>query len=218
MEGLIKRTWMLAGMVGAMGAVTMFVPPPRSKAINENWMAQRAPAAVGPYHFVSNPDTPGQSYRMGKSTYDTLQPSGIIAREYRSGDKLFDVVLIASDSGESFHDPRVCFTASGWNISHERHVLVPTQADGKVPMTFVKMTGDKQTKSALYFYRGPYGYEAVARKMRFEMLVGQLIHIRNDQGVFYRFIPMSDGISDEDLTQFASQYLDEAHRVSGGFF
>lgn len=218
MDGLIKRTWTLAGLVACMGAITMFVPPPRSKAIDENWMAERAPAVVAGYQYLSNPETPGQTYRMGKSTYETLQPSGIIAREYQSGNKVFDVVLIASDSGESFHDPRVCFTASGWNITKEKHVTVPTQADGNVPMTFVNMKGGNQTKSALYFYRGPNGYESVARKMRFEMLLGQLIHIRNDQGVFYRFIPMSDGISDEELLQFASNYLDEAHKVSGGFF
>ena len=196
----------------------MFVKPPRSMPIDEHWMAQKAPVVVGNYTFDPSSENPDESYHMSKGTYDTLQPSGIVAREYTSGNKKFDVVLIASDSGESFHDPRVCFTASGWNITHETQEKVHTNAHGDIPMTFVKMQNGKQTNSALYFYRGPSGYESVARKMRFQMLVGQLIHIRNDQGVFYRFIPMTEGISDEDLLQFASKYLDEANQVSGGFF
>jgi hypothetical protein len=218
MEGLVKRTWALAAIVFVMGGATWFLPPKRSKAIDEHWMAQRAPVAVGDYKYQPGTDNPDESYHMGKSTYDTLEPSGIVAREYASGNKMFDVVLISSDSGESFHDPRVCFTASGWNITHEQKAMVPTQTHGAIPMTFVKMQGDRETKSALYFYRGPRGYEAVARKMRFEMLVSQIIHVRNDQGVFYRFIPMSDGISDKELLDFASKYVDEANRVSGGFF
>lgn len=218
MEGLIKRTWVLAGILLASAAFTKFAPPKRSMPIDEHWMAQRSPVAVGAYKYVPGIDNPDESYHMGKSTYDTLQPTGIVAREYTSGNKAFDVVLIASDSGESFHDPRVCFTASGWNITNQKKQIVHTNAHGDIPMTFVKMQGDKENKSALYFYRGPNGYESVARKMRFEMLVSQLVHVRNDQGVFYRFIPMSDGISDDELFQFASNYIDEANRVSGGFF
>lgn len=218
MEGLVKRTWIAAAVIFAFGLANQFVAPPRSAVVNEAYMAARAPESVGPYRFISSPDVPGQSYRMGQSTYDTLQPSGIIAREYQSGNKIYDVVLIASDSGQSFHDPQVCFTASGWNITEGRQVKVPTQSHGEIPMTFVKMKGNEGEKSALYFYRGPYGYESVARKMRLEMVAGQLIHIRNDQGVFYRFIPMSEGISDKELLDFASKYVDEANRVSGGFF
>jgi hypothetical protein len=219
MEGLIKRTWIIAGVVLACGAFTMYVPPARSKPIDETWMAQHAPDTVGAFHFEGDPSAPaGQSYKMSKSTYDTLQPSGILARYYVSGDKTFDVVLISSDNSVSFHDPRVCFTASGWNIINEQHTQLQTQAHGKVPITMVQMEGDGEKKSALYFYRGPSGYESVARKMRWDMLVGELVHGRNDQGVFYRFIPMTNNISQEETQQFAAKYLDEANRVSGGFF
>jgi hypothetical protein len=217
MEGLIKRTWILAGVMVACGAFTMYVPPARSKPINEGWMAAHAPAKVGDFTFEPDPATPDCSYKMGSTTYSTLQPSGILARLYKSGGKEYDVVLIASDNSVSFHDPRVCFTASGWNITHEKHVNIKT-AQGEIPVTYVNMQGEGQTKSALYFYRSPSGFESVARKMRWDMLIGELLHGRNDQGVFYRFIPMSNDITDQDLMTFASQYLDEAHRVSGGFF
>jgi len=217
MEGLIKRTWVLAGIMLACGAFTMYAPPKRSKPIDESWMAAHAPATVGAYTFQPSSETPDCSYKMGKVTYDTLQPSGILARTYQSGGKIFDVVLIASDNSVSFHDPRVCFTASGFNISSEKHLTVP--ADGKqIPVTFVKMQSGTDQKSALYFYRSPRKFQSVARMMRLDMLIGELLHGRNDQGVFYRFIPMSKDITDEELLQFTSNYLNEAHRVSGGFF
>lgn len=218
MEGLIKRTWILAGIVLACGAFTMYVPPPRSKPISETWMAQHAPDTVAGFTFEPSYDDPGCSYKMSDSTYKTLQPSGILARTYKSGNEEYDVVLISSDNSVSFHDPRVCFTASGWNITHEKHTKIHTQTHGDVPITLVQMQGDGQEKTALYFYRSPSGYESVARKMRWDMLLGELLHGRNDQGVFYRFIPMSTQTTDDELQKFASQYLDAAYTASGGFF
>ncbi len=212
----------MAAVIGACGAFTMYVPPKRSKPITETWMAEHAPTTVAGYTFNpanADPDAPaGCSYRMTKSTYDTLKPSGICARQYTGGNKTYDVVLIASDNSVSFHDPRVCFTATGWTISHERHIDIPTKAHGNVPVTLVQMDGDGKKSSALYFYRSPSGYESVARKMRWDMLLGELLHGRNDQGVFYRFIPMSDNITDDELKTFVAEYLDEANRVSEGFF
>jgi hypothetical protein len=218
MEGLVKRTWVLAGIVVACGAYTMYVPPPRSKPIDEHWMAQHAPDSVGDYVFVPKEGLDGASDRMSDITYSTLQPSGILDRHYVSGSKQFDVVLIASDNSVSFHDPRVCFTAQGWNISHESRETVHT-ATGDIPVTYVKMRSDGgDLNSAMYFYRSPSGFESVARKMRWDMLLGELLHGRNDQGVFYRFIPLTNNITDQDLVQFAGQYLDAAHKTSGGFF
>jgi hypothetical protein len=187
--------------------------------INEKWMSDHAPAAVTGYNFQPVPGMPdGQSYRMSDSTYKTLQPSGILARYYVSGGKGYDVVLIASDNSVSFHDPRVCFTASGWNIIHQKQTTVHSQVHGDVPVTLVQMEGDGQKSAALYFYRSPSGYESVARKMRWDMLVGELLHGRNDQGVFYRFIPLSPDATEEETREFAGKYLDEANRASGGFF
>jgi hypothetical protein len=221
MEGLIARGWIAAALVAAGGAYTMYSPPKRSMPIDETWMVARSPSAIGPYTFTgpSEVDAPeGQSYRMSKSTYDTLKPSGIVSRHYASGFKKYDVVLIASDNSVSFHDPRVCFTASGYTITDQKQITIPTKSHGEVPMTLVRMEGRGEKCSALYFYRGPNGFQAVARKMRWDMLVGQMVKGRNDQGVFYRFIPVTPNITDDELKQFAASYLDEANRVSGGFF
>jgi len=217
MEGLIKRTWMLAGIVLACGAFTMYMPPKRSTPIDENWMAAHAPDTVGDYKFQPDPNAPICSYKMGKVTYDTLQPSGILARTYTSGSKIYDVVLIASDNSVSFHDPRVCFTASGYNITDQKQMQLQSGTE-KIPVTFVSMQNGSTKESALYFYRSPRGFQSVARNMRMDMLIGELLHGRNDQGVFYRFIPMSKDISDQELLQFAGQYLDAAHKTSQGFF
>lgn len=218
MEGLIKRTWIVAGIVLAYGAFTMYVPPRRQKPVNEDWMAQNAPETVSGYGYQPSAEDPGCSYKMGDVTYSTLQPSGILARLYKSGDKVYDVVLIASDNSVSFHDPRVCFTASGWDITGQKQAKLETQTRGEIPVTVVQMKGDGENKSALYFYKSPSGFESVARKMRWNMLLGELMHGRNDQGVFYRFIPMSSNISDAELQKFAATYLDEANKTSKGFF
>lgn len=217
MEGLIKRIWIVAVALIACGAFTMYYPPRRNKPINETWMAQHAPPIVDGYTYEPSATDPGCSYKMEQSTYDTLQPTGILARVYKSGDKVYDVVLIASDNPVSFHDPRVCFTASGFHINAEHRAKLDTQTRGQVPATLVEMNGDGEKKSALYFYKDPSGFLAVARKMKWDMLLGVLMD-RSDQGLFYRFIPMSDDITDQDMEAFASKYLDAANKSSGGFF
>lgn len=220
MEGLTKRMWALGLGVIALGAVTTFMPPPARAAVSENWMEEKAPLSVGKYEMQRSESDPGQSYEMGKVTYETLDPDGIVARIYTDGDKTYDVVLIASDSSKSFHDPRVCFTASGWQIVSQREALIKTKTRGDLPMTLVTMRGSGGTseRSAIYGFKGPSGFISEARKMRWDMFVTQLKRVQNEDGVFYRFIPMSDDTSDEDLLQFAADYLDEAKRVSSGFF
>ncbi len=210
---------MLGALLLAGGIVVAKMPPSSRSAVDENRMETLAPASVQQCVYLPGDEDPGQSYKMGKETYDTLDPSGIVARLYNVGGKTYDVVVIASDSSKSFHDPRVCFTASGWSITKESEVQLKTKTRGIVPMTFVKMSGaGMMERSAIYGYRSPNGFVAQARAMRWEMFIGQVLKARNDMGVFYRFIPQSGDISDQELTDFAASYLDEANQASKGFF
>ena len=218
MERLTSRLWILGVVVLGMAVVVQKLPPAAAQAIDEKWMEEKAPLQVSGYTFQPGYENPAQSYKMGKVTYDTLQPAGIVSRIYTRGNERYDVVLIASDNSRSFHDPRVCFTATGWNITKQTQSTIKTKTRGDVPVTFVKMNNNGRESSALYFFRGPKGFEAQARNMRLSMFVSQVTKIKNEQGVFYRIIPDSPWITDEQLLAFAGEYLDAAEASSNGFF
>src|SRR5579862_3788753 len=101
----------------------------------EAWMESKAPASVGNYTFIADPDArdndPQCTYKSPKEVYDDLAPTvGIVARVYESGGQKFDVTLIASRDRASFHDPRVCFTAQHYNPMDGPEITVPTKSRG----------------------------------------------------------------------------------------
>src|SRR5262249_34459561 len=138
---------------------------------DEKWMEARAPEKIGDAPFFKSSQNPAQSYRMNDITYKMLAPYGIVARQYTTKDgKVFDVVLIASESRASFHDPRICFSGSGWTISDQHTVDVPTKTRGVVPVMIVSMeNGEKRNQLAAFFYRGPSGFQASTRGLKWDM-------------------------------------------------
>ena len=135
--------------------------------------------------FFRDPRNPAQSYRMNDITYKMLAPFGIVARQYTTRDgKVFDVVLIASESRASFHDPRICFSGSGWTIADQRTAEVQTRTRGTVPVMIVTMeNGQKRDQMAAFFYRGPSGFQASTRGLKWDMFVKRLFNNPDVEGV-----------------------------------
>ncbi|MCW5941198.1 MAG: exosortase-associated EpsI family protein [Fimbriimonadaceae bacterium] len=218
MERLTKRTMVFAGVLLAAGAIFALSPKPNFKDKNETWMEQRAPKQVPGFRFAASPENPECSYKMDKLTYDTLRPYGIVARKYESADKTFDVVLIASREKESFHDPRVCFTAQGWNIVREERVQIPT-GRGVIPASFAYMQHAQYGDNiAVFFYRGPGGFTNGTTRLKWDIFLEQLKNSENIDGVFYRFMPLYRGATKEQLAEFIATYMDASAETSGGYF
>lgn len=238
MEGLTKRVFVLGGALLAYGGLLQFAPEIPQSAVRsalaamgkkpeirfveekdktEKWMISKSPKQVGDYKFEPGVD-PDVSYRMDDATYAELRPWGIVARRYTNGEKAFDVVLIGSETKDSFHDPRVCFTAQRFEIESENVEVVESRVRGTIPVTIAMMKSEAGRSMTAFFYRGPGGFFASTSQMKMDMFKFQCKTMTNPQGVFYRFIPLSPSISKEEFKQFIGMFLDEAAHTSEGFF
>lgn len=221
MEGLKKRTYIFAAVMLLAGVVnTVTVARAERPDKDEKWMEQRAPDKVGERTYMTSGDNPEQSYRMNDVTYRVLDPFGIVARQYTGSDgKVYDVVLIASESRASFHDPRICFAGSGWRLVDQNVQEVKTKTRGTIPVMFVTMESDTQRNQlAAFFYKGPSGFMASTRGLKWDMFLKKLIRNEQVEGVFYRFIPQHPNASVEDLKSFIVEYLEASKDSSEGYF
>ncbi len=219
MEGLTKRAFIFGGLLIIAGSAFTFMPKVQHLNRTEKWMESIAPAKVGTYDYIRSPENIGCSYKMNEFTYEELHPYGIVPRIYQSGDKSFDVVLIASRSKESFHDPRVCFRAQQWTIEDEKQDSLESPDRGTIPLTIVRMSnGGEAGRMAAFFYRGPSRFYATTDQLRRGLFIEQLKMKQDIDGVFYRFIPLYQGATVEDLKQFIIEYLHAAKQSSGAYF
>lgn len=220
MEGLKKRIIVLSVIIGLVGIGTTVIPRGSGRKIDERWMETKAPTSVGEFAFQASEENPGQSYRMDQRSYDLLKPFGIVCRVYSHGDKSYDVVLIASDKRESFHDPTVCFPGQGWTVKSIRVVDIDTKKHGKIPVTLSTMHSSTANVDNLvvYFYRTPTKFVPLTGDVTLAMFSGPLRGHFNTESVFYRFMPRSPDIGEKDLLGFVDDYLSAADLSSGGFF
>lgn len=218
MERLTVRSYALAAGLAAFGIALRFSPPVPYDIKTEADLEKLAPTQVGSYKFFGSDESAGSSYRMSPLTYDTLKPFGIVARVFTDGDRSIDAVLIAGNDVNSFHDPRVCFTGQGFQITEERKVDLETKTRGKLPATYAKLKGPRGDSQALFLYRGPFGFVGKTRDLKLSMFRSRLTNNTNVDGVFYRFIPNNDNVSEKDFFAFVSDFIDAADKSSNGYF
>lgn len=217
MEGLMLRALIIGGIAAAGGAYVQLTPHVDPARKTEAWMEQNLPQRFGKYHYQGSAENPQQSYRMDEETYKALRPYGIVCRKYTDGNRAFDVVVIASNSRSSFHDPRVCFTTQGWNIHTEKHLTFDWKGLS-IPFTSVEMDGAGGQSRAMYFYKGPAGYFPDTAGLKLGMFWYSMRGGARSDGVYYRIIPEYPGASTEDISAFASEYKDAADKSSNGYF
>jgi hypothetical protein len=180
-------------------------------------MEQHLPKQIGDYRFVTGNAGPEQTYKMEPSTYDALRPFGIVCRKFSNGDKTFDVVVIASSSRASFHDPRLCFSAQGWNITKESQYTFQDNGEN-VPCTVVDMESPAGKSIAIFFYKGPDGYYGSTTKLKIGMFMNDLKGKLKGDGVFYRIIPEFPGATIDQVAEFAKLVKREVAKSSDGYF
>jgi hypothetical protein len=205
---------MLAGTVFARVGL-----PSADAPKTEQWMEANSLKAVDRCTMVpASSGDPDVTYKMTPDTYKELAAYGIVCRELSDGVRLYDVVLIASQAKASFHDPRVCFSAQGWDLQDESTVLVSTKSRGVVPVSIAEMKSEEGARWGAYFYRGPYGFAPNTNDLKLQMFKYSLLHSKASDGVFYRFIAEDEGATQQDLVNFISKYLDASGKASQNYF
>ncbi|KAA0224901.1 MAG: hypothetical protein AKCLJLPJ_01163 [Fimbriimonadales bacterium] len=200
----------------AVGAVTTVLPRTVYPEKEESWMEKILPVELDGYSFTN-------SVKMEASTYETLQPFGIVGRMYQGGDgRYFEYTIVAGNTRKSFHDPQVCFSAQGWQLINPRRrdVNIPSMG-GKVPATVMGLKrSDNMQGVALYFYKGPNGLRHDPFYIPIDMTFSKLVGRENIDAQFYRFLvfPASERLEDDiqDLERFAESVLSAAGTKEGG--
>lgn len=219
MEGLKKRCFIFGSILIIAGICITLIPRRANAAIDEKWMEDKSPMTLAGYQFDASPENPKQSYKMDDRTYQLLQPYGIVSRRYVGRGVDYDVVLIASNNDDSFHDPRICFGAQGWTIEGQKFVSVEVPGRGKIPISLVTMSSEREKgKLAAFFYKTPKGYQSSTAGITLSIFMGPLTGNFNTDAVFYRFMPAEGNPSEEELKAFIVKYMEAAGKVSGGYF
>ncbi len=218
MEGLKTRTYLVSGVLVMCFAGFQFTKAQQGPKRDEKFMEQAAPERVGDRGYLHSNANPLQSYRMEQTTYDILQPYGIVCRNYTDGSSSIDAVLIASRDKDSFHDPHLCFGGQGL-VSEEEHVaMAKTQAHGDVPVRVARFKSEGGTQLTGYFYKGPYGYRSSNSELKIDIFKYQLLKGQNPEGVFYRFMTNAQTTDEAKFMKFIGEYMDAANQSSKGFY
>lgn len=218
MSGVQTRLIGISVFLAAFGGLLTAAPRLSANTKDENWMAAHLPDKVGKMTWLES-NVPGQTYRMDKSTYDALKPFGIVCRLYQDNQKSYDVVLIASRSKVSFHDPRSCFTSQGSVLENQHMAFVDSPTRGKVPVTFTTLNNNGDKKLAAFTYRGPGGkFHDTTQSLLFSMFSSQLLLKKDQDGVFYRFIAKDTDTTEEEMKTFISKFLEASNSSSAGYF
>jgi hypothetical protein len=206
----------LITLIGAASVAALVAPRPTAVARTEAWLEDAVPASIGGYEFLPGETNPKQTYKMEKLVYDTLNPRGIVARIYSNGTRQFDVVVVNSDNGDSFHDPRVCFQFQGSSLENERNENVTLSDGTAVPVKFVETVYNGEKRLAAYTYKGPDGYSAEPLRLLFDIFRAELATGKVQEGTFYRIVALSPLTESEDLKVFTRELLSASREQTNG--
>lgn len=208
---MIGRFVLVTGLFAALGAGIALRPVAKPYKIDEGWLERQYPTNLGPYATVPDPDDGStmHSYRMDDVTYKTLKPYGIVGRVLTDGKQAYDVVTLAGDSPESFHNPLQCFAAQEWTVKEPRQITIQTKSRGEVHATIAEATrSGGSPQYALYTYESPLGMCANPPDLGKDLLKATLMSGKVQIGTFFRFMSRTPNISENQMIDFARQYLD----------
>lgn len=207
---MIVRSLLVAGLFASVGAGILLRPTAKSYKVDEGWLERQYPTTLGKYAMQPGSDgSMGHSYRMDPETYKTLKPYGIVGRTLSDGTSTYDVVTVAGDSEESFHNPLLCFQAQDWTVNWSKEITIQTKSRGPVRATLAQATKAGGTPQyALYTYEGPRGTISDPFQLKGDMFKSEIRSGKIQFATFFRFISLSPDISETQITQFAHDYLE----------
>ncbi len=158
------------------------------------------------------------SYKMDESSYEVLDPIAIACQIFEdSRGEQVDVVVIAGDSSQAFHDQQICFKAQGWELTLVEERKLNSKAHGPIPVSFmsIKRPGSAE-RYAVYAFRSPIGFQTYSQQ-KFGWVQAKLFDpFGGKKGYSYRFIGLTDELSAEDVMKFATDYIDQLDATTNG--
>ena len=183
----------------------------------ESWLVEMMPTEVEGFRVQPKDSAnPNISYRMDKMSYEKLDPIGIAAQRVRDeAGREIDVVVIAGDSMDAFHDQQVCFTAQGWAVRDMQQVLLNTRTRGQVVVSKMLLFKDGREQDAIYLFRSPKRFNTY-QGAKLDFFMQQLTQGKPGVGFSYRFIAMTPDVDRETLIRYAIAFLDQANETTKG--
>lgn len=208
----------VAPVLAIMAAIGIYGSAPKGAKHTEAWLEDMMLTEVGDYQLAPKEFGSKISYKMGDVSYEVLKPIGIACQimEDSKGNQI-DVVVIAGDSMEAFHDQKICFNAQGWTLTTLESRELETKTRGKIPITWMTIKrGDSPKQEAMYIFRTPNGF-ANYDNAKIEFLKAKIKNPFSETlGFSYRFVSMTPGISEKDLREFAANYIDKLNESTKG--
>ncbi len=207
---MLVRSLLIAGLFAVFGVAVIARPTAKPYHVDEAWLERQYPTVLG--KFVMQPGidgSTGHSYKMDATTYETLKPYGIVGRTLSDGVHTMDVVTLAGDSEESFHNPLLCFQAQDWSVHWSKEIVIPTKSRGNVHATIAEASrAGMAPQYAVYTFEGPRGTFPSPWTLKDDMFWSEFKSGKVQFGTFFRFLSLTPNMSEEQVVQFARDYLD----------
>ncbi len=219
MAGITKRVLIVSVVIGLTGTFIQMQGVARAEGKDDDFLEKISPAAVGEYTFMASTDDPGRSYPISKEVIETLKPFGVVPRIYKDSrtNRQIEVLLVSSNTKESFHDQRVCFPAQGNTPLPEELLEIDTDR-GPLPITIAPYDTPRGKMLTAYLYRGPNNrYFHRPGQLTFAMLMTALKGGTNLDSNFYRFLTQDADVTKDDIMAFARDYFNAASKTSNGY-
>lgn len=191
----------------------------------ESWLEEKMLTDVGDFTLWQPMSFDSKvSYKMDERSYEILKPIGIACQRMKdSRGRDLDVVVIAGDSMEAFHDQKVCFAAQGWTLQPDEKGneveagTMKTKAYGEIPVSWMRLTRDGQaTRYAVYIFRDPNGFNTYDGA-KWGFMKAKIQHPFSPiKGFSYRFIGLTEDFTKEEVEAIAVEYLDRLAETTHG--
>lgn len=179
----------------------------KSVAMSQEALERFMPEYVGGSGALLGPDGKPLLNNWNPETRDALMASSMSGRKYSYYGNLFEVLVINSDRGESFHNPAACFATQDWNVTEQRTVTREFEGIGRVAFTFLDMNMVRGRRKVLFTYELGDRFIADQGRLVRTMFFEELKTARRQEVNMYRFIGETETVTEEELLDFAGAFL-----------
>lgn len=197
----------LAAVLIPAGIAVNFRGSTKSVAMSQEALEEFMPDYVQGSGALLGQDGKPLLNNWNPETRDALMASSMSGRKYSHNGNLFEVLVINSDRGESFHNPAACFATQDWNVTEQKTLTRDFPGIGTVPFTYLDMNMVRGRRKVLFTYElGDRFIPDQGRLIR-TMFLEELKTARRQEVNMYRFIGETETVTEEELLDFAGAFL-----------
>lgn len=207
-------------VLGVFFAIIAVLVNTRGTAVStvhsEPWLETHTPQKVGAFQMIPGPDGGLQTYHMNPETVTALHAAATVCRIFQSGKQQYEVVVITSDRGESFHDPAGCFNAQKWKITEQAPRSIQTTAGPlEINGLYIEKEGSGRIPAAYFFRHAGKFYSSQGTFVR-QLFISELLTAKRQEGYMFRIIAQDPALSMEQLQKFAGEYVSALEAIPQG--